>query len=101
MTQPILLPYDGSDLSSVRSVGSDLNRYIEDVEQTALVEQRLAAYELVSTTDCTPSILTAFTTQLPQPGAFNLRKDILECPDDGTLHQLANHLISAILVPCM
>ena len=101
MAQPILLPYDGSDISSVRSVGSDLNLYIEDVEQKALVEQRLAAYESVSSTDCTPSILTAFTTQLPQPGAFKLRKDILECPDDGTLHQLANHLISAILVPCM
>lgn len=101
MNQPILLPCDGSDLSSVRSVGSDVNRYIEDAEQTALVEQRLAAYELASTTDRTQSILTAFTTQLPQPGAFNLRKDILECPDDESLHQLSNHLISAILVPCM
>lgn len=101
MTQPIRLPEHSSDLSSVRSLGSDLNQYIEDAEQTALVEQRLAAYELVSTTDRTPSILTAFTTELPRPGAFNLRKDILESPDDGALNQLANHLISAILVPCM
>lgn len=101
MAQPVQLPRDSSDLSSVRSVGSDLNRYIEGLTQDALVEQRLAAYEVVSTIDRTPSILTAFTNELPRDGASNLRKDILECPDDGALQQLANHLISAILVPCM
>lgn len=72
MTQPIRLSGDSSDLSSVRSLGSDMNQYTEDAEQTALVEQRLAAYELVSSTDRTPSILTAFATELPRPGAFNL-----------------------------
>lgn len=99
MAQTVQLPRDSSDLFSVRSVGSDLDRYVESVAQTALVEQRLADYELVSTTDCTPSILSAFTNELPRDGASNLRKGILECPDDGTLHRLANHLFSAILVP--
>ena len=78
MAQPVQLPRDSSDLSSVRSVESDLDRYMESVAQTALVEQRLAAYELVSTADCTPSILTAVTNELPRDGASNLRKDILE-----------------------
>ena len=52
---------------------------MESVAQTALVEQRLAAYEVVSIADCTLSILTAVTNELPRDGASNLRKDILEC----------------------
>lgn len=80
MAQPVQPP-------SVRSVGSDLNQYMEGLAQKPLVEQTLAAYEVESTTDRTPSILTAFANELFQDGASTSQKDILECPDDGTLHQ--------------
>lgn len=59
MTQLILFPSIDLNLSSVRSVGSNLNWYIKDYEQTVFVKQRLAADELVSAIDCILSILTA------------------------------------------
>lgn len=101
MSHPIHLARDSSDLSSVRSVGSDVNQFIDDLTQNALVEQRLAAYELLGANDHTQTILNAFVNELPQDGASNLRKDTLECSDDRKIQQLANHLVSAILVPCM
>lgn len=101
MTQPAQLPQDNSDLSSVISVGSNFNRYLEGLAQTGLVEKKLAAYEVASTTDRTPTILSAFTNELPRDGASNLQQDILECSNDSSLRQLANHLVSAILIPCM
>ena len=101
MTQPVQLSQDTSDLSSVISVGSNLNQYLEGLAQKDLVEKKLAGYEIASTTDRTPTILSAFTNELPRDGASNLQEDILECSDDRTLRQLANHLVSAILVPCM
>ena len=97
MTQPAKLPQDNSDLSSVITVGSNLNRYLE----SRLVEEKLAAYEVASTTDRTPTILSAFANELPRDGASNLQQDILECSNDSTLRQLANHLVSAILISCM
>lgn len=101
MTQPVELSQDNSDLSSVISVGNNSSLYLEDLAQTGLVEKKLAAYEVASITDRTLTILSAFTNELPRDGASNLQKDILECSDDRTLRQLANHLVSAILVPCM
>ena len=62
MTQPVQLTQDNSDLSSVISVGSDLNRYLEGLEQTDLVEKKLAAYEVASTTDRTLTILSALAS---------------------------------------
>lgn len=97
MTQPAKLPQDNSDLSSVISVGSNLNRYLEG----RLVGEKLAVYGVASTTDRTPTILSAFANELPRDGASNLQQDILECSNDSTLRQLANHLVSAILIPCM
>lgn len=97
----IHLARDSSDPSSVRSVGSDVNQFIDGLAQNALVEQRLAAYEVLGANDHTQKILNAFVNEFPQVGALNLRKDILECSDDRKIQQLANHLVSAILVPCI
>lgn len=60
------------------------------------VRTKLASYQLM---DTIVTILENFVKYLPHDGAQNIVDDILNCDSDEKLRSLANHLLTAVLVP--
>lgn len=93
MSSPAL-PREDSSLSSISSDIADH----EELE--SIIRQKLVTYQPVGTTDHTVSILEAFSKCLPRDGAWNIAGDIMGCDSGKSLRELANHLLTAVLIPC-
>jgi len=65
------------------------------------VQLRLQGYTSTSTgvTDHTVTLLSAFMECLPKDGVANIAEDILNSNDDEGLRALAQHLLTAVLIP--
>ncbi|KAL0640252.1 hypothetical protein Q9L58_000530 [Maublancomyces gigas] len=84
------------ETSSLLSIPSSLTTY-EQMETD--VRAKLGGYELTGARDSTVSILENFVRCLPRDGARNICKDIIGCNCDEELRHLADHLLTAVLVP--
>lgn len=88
-----MMPLPASSLSSLPTT---LTAH-EELESN--IEAKLASYQPTGGTDPTITILKAFVLYLPQDGARNISQDILDCNSNSELRSLANHLLTAVLVP--
>lgn len=82
--------------SSLSSVPTSLTAH-EEMESN--VRKKLASYQQTGINDPVVTILENFVQYLPRDGTQNISNDILDCDSDEKLRKLANHLLTAVLVP--
>ena len=87
--------------SSLSSAPTDVTAYVSKLHD---VRGRLQSYTATGVEDYTIKLLSAFLECLPKDGVMNIAEDILDTGssnNDAGLRALAQHLLTAILVPSM